>query len=323
MSNSFNTPILFIVFNRPDTTRRVFDEIRKIKPKQLFIAADAPRFEKIGEKELSDEVKLIFSDIDWPCEVHKLYQEKNLGCKFGPITAINWFFENVERGVILEDDCLPDLTFFLFCEELLEYYNDNEKVMHISGNNFQNSHLRGDENASYYFSNYSHNWGWATWKNSWNKFNITVNNFNEFDLRNIIEEVFENKIVQKFWIDRIKSDFENSNNWDGLWLFTVWMNNGVCILPQKNLISNIGFGGDSTHTNNVHSLLANLPTNPIEKIIHSEDLSIDKKADEYTNKFIFNIYIHQFPILVSSARWLKKMNIYRFIFPLIKVFRNN
>ena len=161
-------PVLLIIFNRPDTTARVFEAIRAARPTELYIAADAPRENRSEDKRLCEEAKKITEKIDWPCEVHRLYQEKNLGCKRGPIASITWFFENVEAGIILEDDCVPHPSFFAFCSELLEKYADDKRIMHVSGNNFQFGKMRGD--ASYFFSEYTLSWGWATWRRAWQRF---------------------------------------------------------------------------------------------------------------------------------------------------------
>ena len=165
MDNFFETPILFITFNRPDTTKRVFEAIKKIKPKKLFISADGPRENKVGEKQKCLTVRSIFDNIDWDCEVKTLFQEKNLGCKIAATTAVTWFFQSVEEGIIIEDDCLPNKSFFLFCQKMLATYRKHEAIMHISGTNFQFGNKRGE--ASYYFSRCIHMWGWATWRRAW------------------------------------------------------------------------------------------------------------------------------------------------------------
>jgi hypothetical protein len=216
-TSKLNTPVLFIIFNRPQTTVKVFEAIRKARPVKLFIAADGPRNDKPSDRELSKEARNIASKVDWPCEVKTLFRENNLGCGFGPVAAIDWFFDNVEDGIILEDDCVPDQSFFYFCQELLERYKDNEKIMHVSGNNFQYGKKRGF--SSYYFSKYTHNWGWATWRRAWK--------YNDHSL---------------------SGPEDRKHTWDKQWLKSVEKQNGLAILPNVNLISNIGSGEDATHT---------------------------------------------------------------------------
>ena len=165
MKNSLETAILILLFNRPETTIRVFDKISQIKPQRLYIASDGPRKNIDGEKEKVKKVREIATRVDWPCEVKTLFRNENLGCKKGVSSAITWFFEQEEQGIILEDDCVPNLDFFTFCESLLDRYAEDERVSVITGNNFQNNKWRGD--ASYYFSKYNHCWGWASWRRSW------------------------------------------------------------------------------------------------------------------------------------------------------------
>lgn len=173
LPSSLKTAVLFLIFNRPDTTTKVFEKIRLIKPQRLYIASDGPRAGYDGEIEKIKKTREIATQIDWPCKVKTLFRDKNLGCKKGVSQAISWFFENEEQGIILEDDCVPHLDFFAFCENLLDRYSKENQVSVITGSNFQNNKWRGD--ASYYFSKYNHCWGWATWRTSWklNDVNIT------------------------------------------------------------------------------------------------------------------------------------------------------
>ena len=154
-----HSPVLFLVFNRPETTRQVFEAIRTAKPPRLYIAADGPRLEREGERASCEEVRKIALEVDWECDVNTLFRVENLGCKRGPSEGISWFFEHEDEGIILEDDCLPDQSFFSFCEELLERYRNDTRIMAISGNNFQHGRKRTE--YSYYFSRYFHGWGWT------------------------------------------------------------------------------------------------------------------------------------------------------------------
>ena len=165
INSSINTAVLFMVFNRPNTTSKVFEEIKKARPPRLYVAADGPRKDKDGEEKKVLKVREIATAVDWPCEVKTLFREKNLGCKSQTSSAITWFFKNEEQGIILEDDSLPHIDFFYFCEFLLDYYHDNKKILTIAGCNFQDGNKRGD--ASYYFSKYFQCWGWAGWRRSW------------------------------------------------------------------------------------------------------------------------------------------------------------
>ena len=213
LASSFATPVLFIIFNRPDTTIRVFDEIRKIKPSRLYVSADGPRLNKEGEFELCMETRKIIEGVDWPCEVYTNFSAKNLGCKQGVSSAITWFFNNVEEGIILEDDCLPELSFFSFCEELLSKYRNTDNIKLISADNFQFGKKFGE--ASYYFSSFPHIWGWATWRRVWQEYDLEMKTYPDFKKNNQIAEIFESKEIQKFWLKLFDNLHANKvDTWD-------------------------------------------------------------------------------------------------------------
>lgn len=191
-NKSFTTPILFLIFNRPETTERVFQQIRKIQPRQLFVSADGPRPTKIGEQETCEQVQKIIQKIDWKCDLKTNYSEKNLGCRVAVSSGINWFFNHVYEGIILEDDCVPDISFFHFCETMLEYYRNDERIMHIGGFNYQDGIIRGS--GSYYFSQLSHIWGWATWKRAWDKYDVNVSTYLNYSSRNCFLRCFPTQL---------------------------------------------------------------------------------------------------------------------------------
>ena len=269
-----NTPILFLIFNRPDTTAQVFAKIREIQPKQLFIAADGPRADRAGEAEKCALAKqIVLDNIDWDCEVKTLFRTENLGCGVAPAQAITWFFEQVEQGIILEDDCLPDLSFFTFCEELLNYYKDDDAVMHISGNNFQLGKKIGD--GSYYFSQQPYCWGWATWRRVWVKFS--------YDLADLDIFINENPDINSFW----KNTFINLREekpqdiWDFQYTYTIFKYHGMSIIPNINLITNIGFNENATHTKGALLYYYNQDFGYIRQIIHPTNKRINEMADKF------------------------------------------
>jgi len=290
----FTSPILFIIFKRPDTTKRVFEQIKKIQPKQLFIAADASRTNKEGEELLCGQTKsLILDNIDWECDVKTLFQTDNLGCGLGPVTAINWFFDHVDQGIILEDDCLPDLSFFKYCDLLLNRYKDNSKVMSISGDNFQKGIKRGK--GSYYFSNIFHGWGWATWKRAWQLNDYTMADWPSFSKKKLLEKCNNDIVCFNYWntiFESVYSKTINADPWDYQFMFSIWLNNGVNIHPNINLISNIGFGEDATHTSNSQDRLSKLPTSIYDVDRAPNNIKVNKTADVFTfyNVYVSNIY---------------------------------
>ena len=284
----FQTPILFLIFNRPDSTKLVFESIRSIKPAKLYIAADGARKHKVGEDLLCKDTRSIIDLIDWECEIKTLFRNENLGCKIAVSSAIDWFFENEEQGIILEDDCLPNESFYIYCETLLNYYASDERIMHISGNNFQDGNVRG--NGSYYFSNYNHIWGWATWKRAWKAYNVDLSFLTETEIETLIEKQFDTKKERLFWNNIFKKVINKTiGTWDYQWTYAVWKNNGLSILPNKNMIANIGFNNNGTHTSGVDILgLSNMKTFSISNIKHPTKIEINKKADKYGLDHYFN-----------------------------------
>jgi hypothetical protein len=276
----FKTPILFLIYKRPDTTARVFKTIRNIKPKNLFVAADGPISENPEEKERCEAARNVITNVDWDCDIQKLLREKNLGCKFAVSSAITWFFENAEEGIILEDDCLPDPSFFWFCQELLKYYRNDKRISMISGNNFQNGITRG--NGSYYFSKHPHIWGWATWRRAWDKYDVNMNTYPLFAKTDQLANVFANTDEQRYWYRLLDKTFRGEiDTWDYQWFYTVWQQNGLSIIPNMNLVSNIGYGHQATRTKRDKDGLANLKTQRLEEIIHPKSVVANKDADGY------------------------------------------
>ena len=282
MNNGLATPILLIIFNRPDTTEKVFNAIKKIKPKKLFVSADGPRENKPGEKEKCQDARKIIDRVDWRCEVYKKYSAVNLGCKIAVSSGLNWFFKNVEQGIILEDDCLPAQSFFKFCEELLEKYKNNDKIMMISGDNFQNGRQRGD--GSYYFSKFSHIWGWATWRRAWEHYSVNMEGYPKFKQDKKINAIWSKEYIRKYWLDTFDQAYENKiDTWDYQWAFSIWKMDGLCVIPNYNLISNIGFRDDATHTKSANKL-ANQKIQSMDIIKHPFKIEQNKKADNYYSK---------------------------------------
>lgn len=250
----------------------------------MFIAADGPREDKTGEKEKCEEVrKLILDNIDWECEVKTLFREKNLGCGRAVSSAITWFFQNVEQGIVLEDDCLPNPSFFRYCEALLDYHRNNKKVMHIAGAQFVPDFENG---ASYYFAKIMHCWGWAGWADRWQYYDFFLKNYDEESVKNFSSD----KNVQKYWLEILRRLKKNEiDTWDYQWVFKITEKDGLCINPSKNLISNIGHGENSTHTFNENDPLANMPTYEIKDVIHPSKIEADQSAVNYIYKHHFGI----------------------------------
>jgi hypothetical protein len=266
MTKNLHAPILFLIFNRPDFTKRVFERIRAIKPSQLYIAADGPRHDRNGESILCLETRNITENIDWECTVHRLYRNENVGCKTSISSAISWFFDHVESGIILEDDCFPDETFFRYCEELLEFYKDDKSILSIGGHNLG---YTGETRYSYGFTRYMNMWGWATWADRAKQIDYTACAWKKASYRNKLRVNMSrdfHPILRhdpewwNYWQGRfgcvLSGEFDT---WDYQWVMHGLAKNMRSIFPTVNLIRNVGFGDGATHTFNKDQLIASLP----------------------------------------------------------------
>ena len=281
--------ILFLVFNRPDTTRKVFETIRKAQPLRLYVASDGPRLEKSGEDDQVREVQKIATKVDWNCEVKTFFRDRNLGCKMAVSSAITWFFKHEEDGIILEDDCVPSQSFFPYCQELLEKYRDDTRIMAISGDNFQKK--KKHSSSSYYFSRYPHCWGWATWKRAWTFYDGMLLAWPEIKEERLLGDIGSGEDGFLNYWSRI---FDNCyagkiDSWAYPWTFSCWLQSGMTVLPNVNLVSNIGFGIEATHTKKVDSISKTSVGEMDFPMLHPEYVIRNFVADRYTDKHIFNI----------------------------------
>lgn len=307
--------VLFMIFNRPDPTSKVFEAIREAKPPRLYVAADGPRKNVRGEYKKCISTREIIKEVDWDCEVKTLFRDENLGCGLAVSGAINWFFENEEDGIILEDDCLPNQSFFYFCEELLDYYKDNEKIMHIHSNHIGKPYSK----YSYYFSSMERCWGWATWRRAWKLYDYNLEKYSYDLISKKIEEVYFSDLYIDYWKDVLKIMTNDDitkriNTWDYQWSFSILANDGLCICPNVNLVSNIGWGNDSTHCHNEKDKLSNMASYEIKEIIHpnkiERNLFIDE--DSMSKKFHYvlpnteyrlNMIISNIRSIVNKLAW--------------------
>jgi len=283
------TPIVLIIFNRPEQTKRVFEVIESVKPKNLLIIADGPRNKE--DSGLCRETRKIVDKNIPGCDVRKNYSETNLGCRKRVSSGLDWVFSNVDRAIILEDDCLPEPSFFEFCENLLEKYEGDERIMHISGNFFQQDNPSFKSEDSYYFSNLPHIWGWATWRRSWIKYDVRMTRWPETKQQKILKKTLTNPAVYEYW-ETVWDDYYNEKiqSWDGQWAFSCMLNNGLCINPTVNLVSNIGFGPDARETKNPKNKMSNIATKKIAfPLVHPTEIKPSLIADSFTWKQNFGI----------------------------------
>jgi len=276
---TIQSPILFLVFNRPDKTSRGFEQIKAAKPSRLYISADGPRPGNTEDVRLCNTVRAIVTIIDWPCKVKTQFQLENKGCKMAVSSAVNWFFEQETEGIILEDDCLPSPDFFNFCDDLLEKYRNDTRIFCITGFNAQQRQQRGE--ASYYFSQVN-NICWASWRRVWKLYDPDLSRYtNEHALR-FLQNNFQDPLLISEWMDIFEQIKEGKiDGWDHQFHFLSFFENGLFIVPNVNLISNIGFGPDATHTLNAEDPNANLEFGELKTLIHPVLVIPDKEADYF------------------------------------------
>ena len=279
-----HTPVAFIIFNRPDLAEKVFNEIAKVKPQKLFVIADGPRDDHPDDMEKCSATRAIIDRVDWECEVLKDFSDVNLGCGHRPASGISLVFKNVEEAIILEDDCVPHPTFFCFCEELLEKFRDDERIMQICGNNYQLGFKRTSD--SYFFSHFNIcAGGWATWRRAWQHFDMEMKLWSKFRDTPWLSDIIEDPKGIEFWqdiFDRAYSSTDNIAYWDYQWRFAVWAQKGLSVLPNSTLVTNIGFREDGTHTKTANHVWANIPhTEMTFPLKHPSNVERHKEADQF------------------------------------------
>lgn len=297
----FKIPIVLICFNRPSVTRKVFNKIKKQKPSKLFIIIDGPRAKNLNDMRNVKRVKRIVSDINWKCKVYKNFSKNNIGLKKRIVSGLNWVFKKVDKAIILEDDCYPTDNFFTFCESMLSFYQNNKKVLVITGNNFQKEPVN---NKSYYFSKYSHIWGWATWRSTWNLFNDEEKNIQKFLRSKKFKKI--NKIIdeQNYWKSMHYQIKQGSlKSWAFYFLINIWKKNGLTVTPNKNLITNLGINKISSSNKNDPNLKIHLSkTDIMFPLIHPKIVKVNEIAD---NRVFYSVYKKNIQTRIKNK--IKKM----------------
>jgi hypothetical protein len=278
--------ILYLIFNRPHLQGESFDAIRRARPAKLFIAADGPRVGRDDDQKRCEQARRIINEVNWKCEVKTLFRDVNLGCRKGVAEAITWFFRHVEDGVVLEDDCVASPFFFKFTEELLHHYREDDRVWCISGSNFQNGNWRGD--GTYYFSRHSHCWGWASWRRCWTHYDDSMSLWKNVKSQDLLRTLYEDPVERAYWSalwETMTYPESNVDSWAFRWSFANLINNSLTALPNRNLVTNIGFAADGTHC---RGTTIDPGIQHMEgKIIHPSLMLRDAVADEYTFLHVF------------------------------------
>lgn len=274
-------PVAFMIFNRPDLTERVFAEIARARPAKLLVIADGPRTGRRDDADKCAAARRVIERVDWPCEVLQNYADTNMGCAHRPATGLRWVFEHVEEAVILEDDCLPQPSFFRYCDDLLERYRDDERIMHVSGDQFVPQ--PPPELFSYSFSRYPLSWGWATWRRAFRHYDLNISLWPAVRNTSWLADILGDERAVAHWtsiFDRTFADVDNVNTWDFQWVFTCWIRSGLSVLPHVNLVSNVGYRGDATHTKHAGDHRANIPNGDLAfPLKHPDHVVCDRDKD--------------------------------------------
>jgi len=277
-----DTPVTFLIYNRPELTERVFAVIAQARPKTLLVVADGPRPDRADDADKCKRARAIIDRIDWPCDVRMNLATTNLGCRRRVSSGLDWVFRQTEESIILEDDCLPDPSFFRFCENLLSRYHDDARVMLIAGYNFQPSAWTCA--SSYYFSRYAPIWGWATWRRAWKLYDVNMEGWPALRTRGWLSTLFSNPREVQFWNDAFdRVHIRGYDTWDYQWTFACFANKGLAATPAVNLIQNLGFGEGATHTT-ARSWLADRAAASISSIQHPSEVEPSVAEDD----FVFN-----------------------------------
>ena len=285
-------PVAFFIFNRPKETKAVFEQIRQAKPPILLLVADGPRSEYQDEDKKCLDVRKIVSQIDWDCQVMTHYSKTNMGCKLRVSSGLDWVFSQVEDAIILEDDCLPHPSFFEFCDRLLEKYKHDHRIFSISGTTFQ-PRSRKDSN-SYYFSQYPQIWGWATWRRAWDFYDVNMQEWANIRNSTHFKIMMPDLQVRLYWHNKFQKIYHKKiDTWDFQLIFTSLLQNTLHIIPNQNLVSNIGFNLSATHTKVKGKLSERVIEQMNLPLTHPSIILRDMKADQFTESYLYECQIHR------------------------------
>jgi hypothetical protein len=280
MSSVQTAPVALFVFNRPNLTAQMFERVREARPGRLLIVADGPRAKRPEDVQLCEQVRRMVASADWPCELLTNFAEENLGCRRRLSSGLDWVFDQCSEAIVLEDDCLPSQSFFTFCTAMLHRYRADHRVMHVSGDNFQDGSRRGS--GSYFFSRYPLSWGWATWKRAWRFYDVNVAAWPTASEERWLRTILDNPLERRYWTDIFDHVHRGEiDTWDYQWLFTCWRHGGLSIQPNENLVTNIGAGQDATHFQGDHSTLG-IPIRELDGCVHPDLVVRNEQADRYT-----------------------------------------
>lgn len=286
MIEQIKSPVLFMVFNRPEKTKEVWNKIKIAKPNILYISSDAPRDNHPEDHNKVTEVREIIKDVDWDCNVHHLFHETNQGCSLAGKKAFDWVLESEDRFIELEDDTVPSLSYFTFMDHMLEKYENNNNIAYITGQNFMGI---TSGNASYFFSHYGGSSGWATWKRTYSQWNYKLTNLYDFLNDKNLKKNFDTTFEYHYWKNLFKNYYLNGGNtYDLQSVFLIFQNDFLNIVPNTNLITNIGFDIQGTNYNKKEEWkFANKARYEMTEIIHPDQIKRSSEIDKQIFKYHF------------------------------------
>lgn len=308
LNNKFNEPILFLIFNRLNHTIKSFSAIKQVKPPILYISSDGPRINRITEKKIVIEVrKYVLENIDWPCEVFTKFNKNNLGCGPNVKSSIDWFFENEDKGIIIEDDSVAEPSFFFYCQELLSRYQNDNRIGMVCGTNHITKHYPID--VSYTFSNHKACWGgWATWKRAWNNMDYKMKWLSTDKKNYVLKNMGKGLVSYLFWLNAISLIKRKAvSAWDWQWYFSIAAQGQLSIFPKCNLIANIGFGKDATHTNSKPKKEYLISEEIKTPLIHPKTVSLNNEFDSVFTRVKITPLLIKRLIPKSIKRFMKHL----------------
>ena len=283
----FDTPVILFCFNRPTTVQTVFAQIARLKPKKLYLVADGPRKNHPDDIMLCAQVQNIILAIDWECQISTLFFEDNQGCRKAFLQGLNWIFTQENHAIILEDDCVPDLTFFTFCQELLDLYEDQPQIMSIAGFRYLPDNINSAK--SYCFSKYTQSWGWATWKRAWSLMDAELTTWDDLQQASWLDTYLLNQDYSTYWRHIFNKMKNGMDTWDYAWIYSCWKNSGLTIHPNVNLISPIGFGLNATHNRDEAHPAAFRKTIPMAfPLRHPGEIILQNHFEEWVEEHYFS-----------------------------------
>lgn len=278
MTGTADVPVVLLAFNRPDATAQVMARLRTVRPRRLLVSVDGPR-ESVGtDHENVERVRRLVTDIDWACDVNTRFVDRNLGCREGVPAGLDWAFGLVDRAIVLEDDCLPDPSLFPFCEQLLDRYADEPRIMGIGGHRWEGPDL--SDGDSYYVSRYTSSWGWATWADRWRHFDLELPDWPMLRDTPWLDHRVAGPVAVAHWTRTFDAMAAGMDTWDYAWQFACWRADGLFVRPTVGMVSNIGFSADATHTTTSDPLLRQRPASAIRfPLTHPTSMTPDGTAD--------------------------------------------